>query len=328
MGRYFNKDIGFSHFEKVERTEPVKMADTLTKTVVPSTLRKLPADTSTVTLTFGDQAENHVGMQKIGQLAASGFNYHDLFRAKELLEKAGVECELISLHHYCFSHLFPMTLEAYILIIREGANYLLEKKEGPTLQKLGAATIMKLGATTFIKSGADDLLAEQLALDHDKKAYMYGRVVNKWARHNLCFAEVGQEPDYEQRKGRIVPYSQVPLTATIRQALPSLFGEKAKDLVLEANYYYDITKCGIGFHGDAERRKVVAVRLGASLPLHYQWFQEGKPVGQRIKLLLHHGDMYVMSEKAVGTDWRKRKILTLRHAAGCEKFLKIKGSLG
>jgi len=31
--------------------------------------------------------------------------------------------------------------------------------------------------------------------------------------------------------------------------------------------------------------------------------------------------MYVMSEKAVGTDWKEKKIYTLRHATGCEKYI-------
>jgi hypothetical protein len=31
-----------------------------------------------------------------------------------------------------------------------------------------------------------------------------------------------------------------------------------------------------------------------------------------------------MSDKAVGFDWKKKNIMTLRHAAGCEKFLEIK----
>jgi hypothetical protein len=35
---------------------------------------------------------------------------------------------------------------------------------------------------------------------------------------------------------------------------------------------------------------------------------------------LNDGDMYIMSEKAVGTDWKKKNICTLRHSAG------IKGS--
>jgi hypothetical protein len=31
--------------------------------------------------------------------------------------------------------------------------------------------------------------------------------------------------------------------------------------------------------------------------------------------------MYVMSEKAVGTDWKSSKFFTLRHATGCAKYV-------
>ena len=31
-----------------------------------------------------------------------------------------------------------------------------------------------------------------------------------------------------------------------------------------------------------------------------------------------------MSDKAVGYDWKKSSIVTLRHAAGCDKYLKPK----
>ena len=40
-------------------------------------------------------------------------------------------------------------------------------------------------------------------------------------------------------------------------------------LMAEGNYYFDTTKCGIGFHGDTERRKVVAVRTGNLLLAHF-----------------------------------------------------------
>jgi hypothetical protein len=35
-------------------------------------------------------------------------------------------------------------------------------------------------------------------------------------------------------------------------------------------------------------------------------------------------DIYAMSEKATGFDWKKKTIVTLRHAAGCKKYLQIK----
>lgn len=84
-------------------------------------------------------------------------------------------------------------------------------------------------------------------------------------------------------------------------------------------------KCGIGFHGDGERKKVIALRLatGKCEPIQYQWFLKGKPIGKRAIVELEDRDIYIMSEKAVGSDWKKKNTATLRHATGCEKFTKI-----
>ena len=71
---------------------------------------------------------------------------------------------------------------------------------------------------------------------------------------------------------------------------------------------------------EMRRRKVVAARMGSSMPLHFQWYQRSEPVGERITIDLHDGDMYVMSEKSVGFDWMQKKKPTLRHATGCDKF--------
>src|SRR5438132_4058821 len=202
---------------------------------------------STITLTFGDQAENHVGMKKIGTLAKEGFSVKELKKIKETLE-----CEIVDLN-------FEDLPEAAILILRNGVNKVLKDKS------------------------VDDLFSEQSVLEVDKKAFMYGRVVNKQARHNLCFNETKQEPDYENKKGRIIAFEDVPITNQLRLNLPEIFGEKTKNLIIEGNYYYDIKTCGIGYHGDKERRIVVGVRLGASLPLHYQWFKNSKPIGDTIK---------------------------------------------
>jgi len=39
-----------------------------------------------------------------------------------------------------------------------------------------------------------DLYEELSKLDWDSKAFMYGRVVTKHARHNLCFNDEPQDP--------------------------------------------------------------------------------------------------------------------------------------
>jgi hypothetical protein len=276
------------------------------------------------TLTYCDRAENHVGMEQMGELASEGFTLEDLEVAQALIGGEIVKLDCIPVcdgkhtvdggcdNEECRGKEFCVDTcttcpslgyeyevgDAYILLISDGVN--------------------KLGVDL------DALTKEQGSLTPDRKALMRGRVVNKHARGNLCFSEEGHEACYEEGKGTVIAYKDVPITNSIRGKLGEVFGDKGRDLQCEGNYYFDTSKCGIGFHGDAERRKVIAVRLGESMCLHYQWFVQGKAIGRRIKFMLNHGDIYVMSDKAVGFDWKKRKIATLRHAAGADKFLVVK----
>jgi hypothetical protein len=254
------------------------------------------------TLTCGDCAENHKGMQKIGDMVEHGYNVVELHEIKERMEAIGTECELINLAD---DEKFP---EAHVLVMRNGVNMILKKMSDDMAQPI-------------VKTQTDMFL-EQKGLEHDKKAFMYGRVVNKHARWNLCFDETSQEPDYENKKGRIVGYSEVPLLKEFLAQFPKYFGAKGSGLKVESNYYYDTKTTGIGFHGDTERKIVIALRIGyASTPMHFQWYQNNQPVGDAKIIPLTAGDMYIMCEKATGNDWHKRKVLTLRHATGCKKFV-------
>lgn len=247
---------------------------------------------SVYTLTFGDMAENHVGMEQIGTMVkeGEGFQIEDLLSITKTMEEMGAVVEMV-----CLSE------SAHVLVIRDGVNILLQEDK------------------------KTEMFEEHKRLEHDKKAVMYGRVVNKRARWNLCYDEESREPNYEQGKGRIVGYDEIPLTKQLKESF-NIFGPKTNDLKIEGNYYFDVKKCGIGFHGDSERRKVIGVRLGtASLPLHFQWFHKGKPIDDRIIISLDPGDIYIMDEKAVGTDWKKKNIKTLRHATG-NSFTTIKTS--
>ena len=96
--------------------------------------------------------------------------------------------------------------------------------------------------------------------------------------------------------------------------------------VVEGNHYYDLNKTGIGFHGDTERVVVICLTIGGggNYPMRWSWFVNGKPSGDPIDIMLNDGDLYIMSEKAVGADWKKRIIYTLRHAAGAEKYRSMK----
>jgi hypothetical protein len=78
----------------------------------------------------------------------------------------------------------------------------------------------------------------------------------------------------------VVAWENVPLLSTLRKNLGKYF-KGAEELAAEGNYYYDVKKCGIGFHGDSERKKVIAFRLatGKCEPIHYQWSLKGQPIG-------------------------------------------------
>jgi alkylated DNA repair dioxygenase AlkB len=248
----------------------------------------------TITLTFGDCAENHKSMQKIGEPLKTGFSKKELDEAKKYFEDRGVVCEMVNLNTLLQQSDVKFT-PAYLLIIRGGVNSLLND----------------------INCTADDLFNEHVQLKWDSKAFMYGRVVNKKARHNLCYSDFEQTADYENKKGTVINFNSVPILKNIRDKLHTVMGsKKAHELQCEGNRYYDVRNTYIGFHGDAERRIVIAVRLGKSFPLHYQWYHKSEKVGQLYTVVLNHGDMYIMSEKAVGTDWKKSSIYTLRHAAG------------
>ena len=267
----------------------------------------------TFAITFGDRAGNCVGMQKLGKSTDTGFTLDDLLFTKKEFKKIGIKSVLYDLTRpYLPLVLRKHTEDAFLLVIRGGLSILCE-------------------------GSADEFYDEQKILEKDK-VWMKGRVVNKMARYDLCFAEFsrlspsgrcspsGQDPDYENKKGKIPSFDDesVPLLKNTRKNLSNFLGEKAENLFAESSYYYDLEKCGISFHGDFERRKVVGIRVGDQLPLHFQWFCKTKPIGERAIINLYHGDIYIMSEKATGNDWKKRNIPTLRHATGCKNLRKSK----
>ena len=64
---------------------------------------------------------------------------------------------------------------------------------------------------------------------------------------------------------------------------------------------------------------------GETMPMHFQYFWQWKQIGQRLIMPLDAGDLYVMSEGAVGTEWLKKSLEIIpRHATGAEKFTKDK----
>jgi hypothetical protein len=95
----------------------------------------------TITITFGEQAVTHIGMETIGEVVEEGFTIADLENAKLILESKGAVCELINLNE----NLSAETDIAKVLIIRNGVDTILNK----------------------ISKNKDDLFTELKHLDYD-----------------------------------------------------------------------------------------------------------------------------------------------------------------
>lgn len=278
---------------------------------------------STITLTFAEAGENGVGQEIIGNIDDGGYTLQDLLTIQAMFP--GI------------SQIYDLTygLQGLQLDVNVDPAYLLVVKN-PFPDECN-----KLLTRLTTKE-------EYSGVNWDSQQFMKGRLCNKHARYNLLFDNLGnlntgypryisqqdiqtnisydsygniykRLPDYMNKKGTIYNYCWFPEMKSLVDRI-SLF-PKSKNSIIEGNYYYDVNSTYIGFHGDAERKKVIGCRLGNDFPLHYQWYYKNSPVGSKISFTLNHGDLYVMSEKAVGNDWKRSSILTLRHAAGYEDVL-------
>jgi hypothetical protein len=262
---------------------------------------------TTVTLTFAECVENHVGHEQLGTKIDKGPSVADLYLIRDAMAEwvaqkgipAKLQFEIVDLGALC-----PESgVEAAVLVIR-GLNAHTEQ---------AAAMLRGLQWDTQMWSKY-------------KKA-----VCEKKARYNLCFTDVSRPPNLQEKQGRLYAFSD-PAMPRFMTALRAFFTETLRidgqpytgvPLYAEGNYYYN-GKSYIGLHGDKERRLVLAYRVGEGRPLLFWWFEpgpghavpcrrNGEPVTQTI--VLNDGDGYVMSANAIGGEYG-RNVYHLRHAAG------------
>lgn len=248
-----------------------------------------------ICITFGEQSENHSGMQMIGNgLSQNGYSLSNLIIAKDMFEKLGCKCQIIHLN----KTLIPgyHAEDAYVLYCSD----FVDKALGQGYQKC--------------------VYSELADLNWDKKYYdtRRSKVLNKKARYNLCFDDQSQQPDYQNKKGTIISYDQTPYLRGLKNCIQKMSNPDEK-LQCEGNYYYDLKKTYIKFHGDKERKKVIGINLAPNYDctreIHWIWYYQSQRISGRTIIELNPGDLYIMSEKSSGFDWKKRSITTVRHAA-------------
>ena len=169
------------------------------------------------------------------------------------------------------------------------------------------------------KTTADACLREVEAIKFDTFTTICGKVCNAHTRHLTFIGEEARSPNASTGEHTVLEWSQISSINRARQELAGLLGPLPcvrSGCVLK---YPDIQTSGIRFHGDGERRQTIVYRVGSSSstrPLCFQWYLKGVAVGSVVRVHLEHGDYLVSSSKAVGTDWGRKNVPTLRHATG------------
>lgn len=248
------------------------------------------AATGRYAITFGETAIYHVGGEEVGAIADSGFSVDEL---------RALQARVPGSRLVMVSDTLPLELRA--------------ENEAAVLHLPGS--VLWFGADPTWLQG---LLNEQMALEYDKKYWDCRRqkTLNKQARYNTVFGEHDQAHSADYRKPTVHSFGKLPHLRRLRDSLPSLLGDKARGLFAEGNHYYKPSSY-IGFHGDAERKKVICLSLGSSHVLRYHWRLPGSSehTFQPVDIPVQHGDIYIMSEKATGFDWKKRSLTRVVHAA-------------
>ena len=292
-----------------------------------------------ISLTCAERGENHTGNEIKGVFRKQGYSASDiegmgdyylkLFQSKSLKESDVTVLDLNVLSLVKKIDELPDEDQARLLIVRDWAKNTLDK---PDFQK----NIYKECTNCEWDSKYLDPNKYTKHIVNGKETKTRGRVMNKKARQNIMFIKgEKQEPSYIEGKGRIEDLCErktlhdglESLKTQLREAL-KLCGSKSKVEihVVEGNRYYDLKTTGIGFHGDTERVVVICLTIGGggNFPMRFQWFKDKYPVGKPIDIYLNDGDLYIMSHKTVGCDWKKSSKYTLRHAAGAPKYLSLK----
>jgi hypothetical protein len=145
-----------------------------------------------------------------------------------------------------------------------------------------------------------------------------GKVCDAHTRHLAYIGPQAQDADPETGQQPVRTWGQLPASAAVRDYVNEVLGDTECQVGC-ALRYPNIFECGIGWHGDAERRKSIVVRVGnnsAKNPLFFMWFRHWDAISKPIPVHLEHGEVAVACEVAVGTDWKSSSIPTVRHATG------------
>lgn len=156
----------------------------------------------------------------------------------------------------------------------------------------------------------NNIYQEALGINWDKKVLLRNKVVNRIGKYAITIDNFPEEPNYEQGQYRVISYDSLPKTNKLKNKLSLVFNQDA--LECQGEYYCDQEKLKLKYQG-SKVNNMMCVHLGNSIQLSYKWFFANKPVSDDMKIILEHGDLYIMSEKATGHDYKLKKNPILKY---------------
>ena len=237
------------------------------------------------TLTFSDASP----VKRVGKNAKNGFSIAELRKMCIDFGKKGFECEWIDLNAAmppC--HVLINTPKAAVLVIRKGVSW--------------------------FKSEADDLLLKLKSLQWNEQVWLKHKLVKNPMRRHLKFGE----KQYVSDEGLVVALKACPDIMKIRDSLNEMYSYRSVNFEVEGDHYYDMERCGRDSFGDWDKRMLVGLQVGATMKMAFTWWYQESKFSTPVEIELHHGDIFVLSDKAVGHDIHRKAIATLKRTCGSQ----------
>ena len=188
------------------------------------------------------------------------------------------------------------------------------------------------------KNGIDLLIgsdaAAKLYKEQDEIRYS-GRFLDKGklkirrAHKTMAFGVEGRDASDDYTQPTVTAFSEVPMMDKIRTSLQNLLGNRTADLEVDGTKYHTSfhekgddgkpmkKNSNKGWHGGDKRTIVIGVCLGAPVTLSFIWRLPGSQKNlddTKVSVSLTHGDVYVMSEIAIGSNWKSSSLLRCLHS--------------
>lgn len=177
------------------------------------------------------------------------------------------------------------------------------------------------------ESGQNADITEQLyeslnALQCDERRVSRGHILPIHGEGSACIGSISREGSPEDGVGTVHDRELVPGFSELSATFVKMFEGKGAHISWYMKKFKQASDCCHNFIGSdigtwGMARIVVGRPANLEVPMQFQWWFKGMPIGWRRKITLKHGTLVLLDgDYAFGRNWRKTNELTMRNALG------------